>query len=417
MSSFLRGNKQRPWVWPIRIIALTGLLISVYLIIFYHSEIPLPRQLKPKPTPSAKPIPRPQYPAHAFDSQIQELRTVADWRKPDDLKVVALVFFGRKRFITVLQCYLERNMVENGGVIDEIVFMVKTEVEEDLAYLPELLASNPKYRALYQHQTGSDYSQMWNMCEKGIMYVKIDDDVLFIEDSTIRSMVKRKYEHPEYLVVSANTVVQYFFAWVHHHMGAIHPYLPALDALPDTPKKSWRASELPTWEGPNDYNLTAFEAPAHHRWLPLPPGSNTDRTPIAEAQYGGGAGHEDWMVGAQQHYSFLENLEKKELWRYAFDLWDAQYQRVSINLIAIMGDDVLEMSPMPRDDELFMTVDYPKKTGRHVVIDGHGVAVHNGYWAMARWMGQDGKVDKHGIDDTDVLDRYRAYAEEFICPH
>ncbi|KAL9098546.1 MAG: hypothetical protein Q9187_009640, partial [Circinaria calcarea] len=110
-----------------------------------------------------------------------------------------------------------------------------------------------------------------------------------------------------------------------------------------------------------------------------------------------------------QHYSFLENLEKDELWRYAFDIWDIKYERLSINLIAIAGDDIVAMSPMPRDDEEFITMKYSKQTGRHVVVDGHGVAVHNGYWVMAAG------DDKPGVDTTDVLDRYRAYAKENIC--
>jgi hypothetical protein len=44
-----------------------------------------------------------------------------------------------------------------------------------------------------------------------------------------------------------------------------------------------------------------------------------------------------------------------------------------------------------------------------IVIDGNGLAVHNGYTSMAA---QDGNL---GIEGTDVLDRYRLYAEENIC--
>ena len=45
-----------------------------------------------------------------------------------------------------------------------------------------------------------------------------------------------------------------------------------------------------------------------------------------------------------------------------------------------------------------------------VVLDGHGTAVHFGYYVMKS------NDEKAGIDYTDVLDRYRAYAEENICP-
>ena len=243
--------------------------------------------------------------------------------------------------------------------------------------------------------------------------------------------MKRKVEHPEYIIVSANLVVQFAFAWIHYHLGAIHPYLPELDPYKSKkPTSSWRKSELPFWVGPEDYNVTNYTDPAYHRWLPLAPGTgSTDSTPIAQTKYMvGGSGWDDWKVGAQQHYSFLENLEKGELWRYVFDMWDVQYDRLSINFMAIMGDDIVAMSPMPKDDEELITQKYSKKTGRRelllfvlmvfyanlfstidVVVDGHGLAVHNGYWVMAS---QEGKP---GIDSTDILDRYRAYAAENVC--
>ena len=165
-------------------------------------------------------------------------------------------------------------------------------------------------------------------------------------------------------MVSANLVVQYFFAWVHHHLGAVHPYYPDLKPLRENPTTSWRPSELPVWEGPEDYDLGSFNAPKHHRWLPLPPGTVTDNTPVVQATYQGGPGWDNWMVAAQQHYSFLENLEKGELWRYAFDKWDTAYDRVSINLMAIMGDDILAMSPMPKDDEEYITTIFSKNNKR-----------------------------------------------------
>ena len=38
-----------------------------------------------------------------------------------------------------------------------------------------------------------------------------------------------------------------------------------------------------------------------------------------------------------------------------------------------------------------------------VVVDGHGVAAHYAYFPMG------------DLETTDILDRYRAYAEEYIC--
>ncbi|MCJ1379589.1 hypothetical protein MMC17_002691 [Xylographa soralifera] len=406
-------NGKRSWSWPIRIAGVVGFLVTVYLIVSYNPGMriglrPYSASHEQPPHNITKALPY----SHSLQSHIAHLEEIQRWQPPAGMKVIGLVFYGRRRFVTILNCYLQRNLVENGGIIEEYIFVVRTDDQDDLAYLEELLVANPKYSAHHSAGSGFDYSQMWSAVEKGNVYVKIDDDVLYIEDSTIRSIVKRKVEHPEYIVVSANLVVQFALTWLHYHLGALHPYLPELTHRKSyTPTTSWRTSELPYWDGPADFNMTNFEIPDHHRWLPLAPGAeDIEKTPIADIKYGiGGIGWEEWTVGAQQHYSFLENLEKDELWRYEFEMWDIHYDRLSINLIAIMGDDVIAMGPMPRDDEELITQIYSKQTGRHVVADGHGVAVHHGYWLMSEHDG------KKGMETTDVLDRYRAYAQENIC--
>ena len=106
MFNTLRNSK-RPWQWPIRIIAISALLATVYLIIFYHTEIPLPKQFQPVPKMPPIRKPKPQFSPHNLDGYIQRLKDVAEWQKPPELKVMGLVFFGRRRFVSVLQCYLQ----------------------------------------------------------------------------------------------------------------------------------------------------------------------------------------------------------------------------------------------------------------------------------------------------------------------
>lgn len=45
--------------------------------------------------------------AKAQDSRLDHLRAIAEWDKPVGLKVVGLVFYGRKRYVEVLECYLK----------------------------------------------------------------------------------------------------------------------------------------------------------------------------------------------------------------------------------------------------------------------------------------------------------------------
>ena len=259
-----------------------------------------------------------------------------------------------------------------------------------------------------------------------------DTPKVFIDNSTIPRLIDSKIAHPEHLLTSANVINNPALSWVHYHLGVIRPYLPELTPPPLSSPTSWRASKLPLWAGDSSFFLHQHVSPPfrNHRWLPLGPGYyNLDGTPITLTAYSDhGAGWKNWAVAAQEHYSFLEHLEKGDVDQYHFGTWDYQYERLSINMIAVWGDDIVNNRPVPNDDEKWLTVQLPKKLGRRksspmfnfllskkpsltqtpdAVIDGKAVASHYAFRSQTRY----GK----GLEWTDVLDRYRAYADENVC--
>ena len=168
--------------------------------------------------------------------------------------------------------------------------------------------------------------------------------------------------------MSTKTINSPRLGWIHSHIGAIHPYLPELAAPPPSATRSWRLSSLPRWDG----NLASFNFPKHpspphpnHRWLSLPSSYSLAGTPISKIDYTTSTeGLTNWAVAAQEHYSFLHNLEFSNLDVYKFGLWDMQGVRLQINMIAIWGDDVVENMPFGNDDEKFLTVELPRRLGR-----------------------------------------------------
>src|SRR6201996_8323273 len=156
---------------------------------------------------------------------------------------------------------------------------------------------------------------------------------VFMEDSVIPSIVHTKHAHPEYYIVSANIMNQPSLSWVHYHLGAVRPYLPELEtpappkSVPEQLSIDWRASTLPDWSGPDDFEMDLEWKSAYpkHRWLPLKPGTGNrtiDDTPIVQTGYDAfSKGLFHWQIAAQEHYSFFENLEKNELYRYKFHTW------------------------------------------------------------------------------------------------
>jgi hypothetical protein len=217
------------------------------------------------------------------------------------------------------------------------------------------------------------------------MYIKIDDDIVFFEDTAIPSLVSTKLNHPEFFIVSANIMNQPSLSWVHQHLGAVKPYLPELEPAPGsesfiesnatnynfTSSGNWRASELPTWDGPDGFNHTEFflqhpNGPSRgHRWLPLD-AFNTDDTPIMDTAYDAfSRGLWHWQIAAQEHYSFFENLERNELYRYKVHMWDYNYARMGIQFVAMMGEDINLSKPIEQeDDEYYFSEVMPYSTRR-----------------------------------------------------
>ncbi|EON63103.1 hypothetical protein W97_02330 [Coniosporium apollinis CBS 100218] len=339
-----------------------------------------------------------------------DLDGVTNYEKPLHFRIVALVFYGRPASVSILDCYLKRNLASNGGLLDEVIFLARTVNTEHLLWLDKLVDTSPSYRRHNLSFAERDYQSAYDVCENGTMYIKIDDDIVFLEDTAIPTIVQTKVLHPEYFVVSANVMNQPSLSWIHHHLGVVKPYMPELEPPPlesGANVSRWRASHLPTWTGPSEFKIgKEYMAPFRgHRWLPMPANSSIDDTPIYTTTYDAfSPGLWHWTIAAQEHYSFFEHLEKNELWRYKFHVWDYNYMRMGIQFFAIWGDDVIRSKPMDRDDEYYLTEAVTKRLKRHAVVDGRALVAHYSF-----------KPQKDGIAATDVLDRYRAYAVENIC--
>ena len=102
---------------------------------------------------------------------------VKPWTKPGEFKIIGLIFFGRPSVVAILDCYLKRNLVSNGGWLDEVHFVVNTKKEDDINYLEELIKTNDLYKKIIIPSLG--YNEVWgNAVERNIMYIKIDDDIV-----------------------------------------------------------------------------------------------------------------------------------------------------------------------------------------------------------------------------------------------
>ncbi|KAI9893080.1 MAG: hypothetical protein M1814_000627 [Vezdaea aestivalis] len=360
----------------------------------------------------------------AADELSNSLVPGTNFTKPTDLKVIGLIFYGRRDRVSILDCYLRENLAENGGILDEIQFMTMTEVKEDVAWLDAAVAQTPGYRKIYNETKPKlEWNDGYGTLERGAMYVKIDDDVVYIDNTTIPRLVRTALQKPEYLIVAANAINSPLLSWVHYLMGAVKPFLPELHQPEGTAevgaKVDWHTSGLPIWKGPLNYTVLRDTPKPYenHRWLPMESGKTTDLTPISRAQYDAfGQSWNEWGIAAQQHYSFFANAEEDaSLEMYKFKIWETGYTRLSINLIVFRGEDILDNGLVPAQDEEYLTVELPKKLRRHVAVDGQAMAAHYSFGPqVAHEHGGWGKKDT-GLGYTDIMERYRSFAEQTAC--
>ncbi|KAH7228910.1 hypothetical protein BKA60DRAFT_8547 [Fusarium oxysporum] len=102
--------------------------------------------------------------------------------KPDGVVVSGLVFYGRWDRTSCMYCYLQQNMVDEGGWLDEVLWVVNTDDKDDLEYLEKIVAQEPqRHNLLYikgNKLSTNTYYKAWEHLERGKYYVKIDDGVV-----------------------------------------------------------------------------------------------------------------------------------------------------------------------------------------------------------------------------------------------
>ncbi|ODH13809.1 hypothetical protein ACO22_06883 [Paracoccidioides brasiliensis] len=338
--------------------------------------------------------------------------------KPTNVNITGMVFYGRRSRVESMHCYVERNLVENGGWLDEVLWFANTKNKEDLAYLDEILKRSPRYKKVPLDRTVGwpDYAKLWRVVKRGTVYVKIDDDIVWLADDAIPHMVTTKLANPDNFAVSANVINGPPLSFLHFHLGALHPFFPELEEHATHKNRSdlqnWRPSSHPFWAGKSDFEWSLDKEPPSgntHRWLRLEDDKSLCRTPVAKLTYDfWGPTYESWAIAAQQHYSLLENIERNTMHLYKFQPpWNMQGQRIRINCLAILGDDVLDTDvehwPDDRGDEDMIVLELPKKLQRHVLVEGRALAAHFNFMHQAN------------LTSTDLLSRYNAYAKEMVC--
>jgi hypothetical protein len=297
----------------------------------------------------------------------------------EDVQIEVVVFAGRRRHLEILFEYLRRNLrpqsnttTGEGGHIDRVLIAVLTEVPWDVQYIERYCSENPRFEILVRNTSKVKFARsMAALLERHanvrrrsrrVVYIKLDDDIVFIDRRTLSNMALAKVRDV-CLFVSASVVNHPRLSHYHQLQGAI--------------------MEFRGDEGP---------------WLLV--GNATTRNytddPFGECSWKGAE------CGANVHESFLHRLTKEgDISRFdiTFDFHRNGYQRWSINAFAFLADDIAihNWNGPNTNDEVLISSDIPELAGRHCCVVEGTVLVHYSYFP------QRGFLDNR----TTILQRYR----------
>ena len=169
------------------------------------------------------------------------------------------------------------------------------------------------------------------------MYIRLDDDVVWLEDDFIKKLAKFRIENPQYFLVFGNIVNNNVIDHIHQNIGAI--------------------KEMPTIHYKCEGNL--------------------------------------WKKGnfaINVHKQFIESRKAGELekWKFENHVID---MRVSINAISWLGSSFKDLN-VDKNEEQFLSQNYPRSKGLKNIIYGDALCVH-----LAFGIQRSAFVNGKGIDD------------------
>lgn len=313
-----------------------------------------------------------------------------------DVKIYALVYYGRRSYVDILNAYLERDLRENGGVLDGVIFAMVKYTVEDMNYLIMLQRRNPKSYIIPWHMEGGAWDVIWRLAdEPGAYYIKIDDDVTYIAEGAIAEMIREK-RRGRFLFVSANVINHGILSAVHQEMAAI----PHLEKPPMEKGRDVKEQKLGPWIARKD--------------VMTDPNYRIEHTFYSDCVW------RRWDCAALVHEALLYRLETNTSCAFDFGIFDFHahgYETMhdgisrsidwNDNFFAFKHEDFddIDWDGVALDDEREMSTLHPKRRQEHAAALGRAIIAH---WTFS--------VQEKGLlANTTLLERYRERAEVLMA--
>jgi len=273
-------------------------------------------------------------------------------------RICVWVPFGRKRSCDLLFKYF----IKYSDIIDEVMLCENTIIKEDLDFMHQTANAMPNLFKIYkvppehqyivspcQHNTGKFFEYM---TDSNTIYVRFDDDIIYIDDDYFKNILDFRIEHPEYFIVFGNIVNNAYCAYQQQENGT---FPRDVFNIP-----SGYCMEMSTWGNP--------------------------------------------VFAMYIHRLLLDRIKNNAVDQFYFPNKELVAERFSVSNFCFFGRDFAKFNgkiPM-LDEEIFITEVYPAQHQVKNIVCGNAVVSHFTF----------SPYQKTVVLQTDILEQYRKIAEK-----
>lgn len=257
---------------------------------------------------------------------------------------------GRTAYLSILLKYVRKQI----AAFDQIYFCYNVHTLLERQLVSEFASEFPDVVKFLDApgSPGLDLSRYFNMPElrqEDALYIKCDDDIVFVEDGTFKAIFDYKQDNPKPFIVLPNIINNSVFSYLHQRRLVLSRELGSVACGGLCPIG---------WSNPNFAKLV--------------------------------------------HRTFLEDVAADRLDRYRFPPFELLGGScVSINLICYHGADIAKLPPLRFADEAILCREAYGQ-GRPPILYGRKIVSHFSYHKQQRGL----------LDDASILARYEALSDK-----
>ena len=263
-------------------------------------------------------------------------------------KRVIVIPAGRQIYMEVLMKHIRAQKSHNSHCFDSLEIWMNTTNNADLAYFKTLQKDH--WVTLVEcpvpvNGNGSIYSFFKKCVDRDTVYLRLDDDVVWLEHDFIDRMFKFRIDHPSYFLVYGNIINNAVVSYLHQRHGKIGY---------DRGIVSYSSWDAVGWEDGGSF-----------------------------AEY--------------LHRAFIKSIDEKTTEAWKFGTWElCDNERVSINCISWFGAEFAKFDgEVGTEEEQWLASDGPKSFSKMNAIYGDAICAHFAFYTQ-----------RQHLDGTDLLKLY-----------